>query len=359
MLIIITIIALGLVIFIHELGHLWAAKACGIGVHEFSIGMGPKVLGKRINGTDYNLRLLPFGGFVKLAGLDEDKEAPPIADHLNYRKKPLYKRFIVIVAGSVMNIILGYFLFTGVSFGMGIPEPTGIIEHVVNNTPAAQVGLKEGDEIIKVDAKPLAKENLVKVIQRTKGKEMNLTIKRDNKIFDVKITPEKKSEKKWILGLMLKINHQKIPLLEACVQGGVQTLDQIKMMLVSVKLLVTGQVSVSQMTGPVGIVQFASSQLDSGFFRFLNVMALITLSLGIMNLLPFPVLDGGHLMFLLLEGLRGKPLSERVELWIANIGAGLLITLMAFIILNDVIKWKERGELFKRFQSSIIKEKGK
>jgi regulator of sigma E protease len=351
----ITIIALGIVIFAHELGHMLVAKKAGVGVLEFSVGMGPKIYGKKVGETLYCLRAFPFGGFVKLAGLDDDDDgAEPIPAELDFYEKSIISRTAIIVAGCVTNIILGFLIYILIFLLSGNPIISNIVEQVMPETPAYKVGLLAGDKILAIDGHKVinAEIDITKRIRQSANKTLVIEYERAAQTFSVNITPEQaKNAKHVMIGVLLKqagVNRN--PIL-AVKNGAKETVNSIKMVFTSLSMLFTGKVSLKHMAGPIGIVQIAAFSLKKGLAGFLNIMALISVSLGVINLFPFPVLDGGHILFLALEAIRKKRLGKKTETIITNMGAAVLISLMLIIIVNDVVFWKERLLFLKSLKS--------
>jgi regulator of sigma E protease len=338
--ILITIFALGVVIFIHELGHLLVAKLSGVGVYEFSIGMGPKIFSIKSKETNYSLRFLPFGGFVKLYGMD-DEESQEIDPQKDFHKKPLLKRLATIAAGSVMNILLGLGLFILLAMAIGVFEPSNVIEKVLPGTPAAKVGLLPGDAIFLADYPQTT--NIIPIINQSEGKTLKLKVLRDNNEFALNVIPETNDKSNQaMIGIQLKVNNKKLSFLGSIKYGFKSTLFQVKQTLITLGMLVRGKLSLKNMAGPIGIVQVASNLFYQGFVSFINIFAIISVSLGVINLFPFPVLDGGYLVLLLVEAIRGKRLSEKIETIINNTGMAVLVSLMIIIVTNDILHWKQR-----------------
>jgi len=342
---IVTILALSIVIFIHELGHLLAAKWAKIGVYEFAIGMGPKIVGKKWGETEYTLRLFPIGGFVKLAGMDEAPENSPFRpDQDLYAKRP-FPRFVTISAGSVFNIILGFVIFVVVYTGFGVHLPSTIVDSVVDNTPAAHSGLKAGDQILTLNGIPMSDNGsrFIETLQTVPPGQVNVGIRRDNQDITISVTPVK-ANNRWVIGIMFKQSESPTHFgpLTAIKWGLKTTLSSVEMVFYSLKMMVTGAVKPKEMAGVVGIVQMAAYGYDQGLDSFLKFIAMISISLGVFNLFPLPALDGGHLAFLGIEFVRGKPLNRKWETIITNTGFALLMALMVFILLNDVIHWTDR-----------------
>ena len=349
----ITIVALSIVIFLHELGHMLSAKKFGISVYEFSIGMGPKIVSKLFGGTLYALRLLPFGGFVKVAGLNDEDDAPA-PDAVSFYTRPLWQRCVVIAAGSIMNLISGFLIFLFIFLVWGTRSLTPVIDSVVANSPAAQAGLQSGDKALKLNNLEIkdVMNDLIKPISLHRGQEsMDLLIEREGQEKHLTVIPRYDEKKKIsMIGMILKSQRQHETLISAPGLALNATWIYTKMVFTSLKMLFTGAASLKDLSGPVGIVQFASFELQKGLDSFFHVIAMISISLGIINLMPIPVLDGGHLLFLFIEGIRGKAMGKKVETIISNVCAALLIALMVFVVVNDVFHWKSREKLLHTLQ---------
>jgi regulator of sigma E protease len=345
--ILITLLGLGVVIFVHELGHLWAAKRAGIGVIEFSIGMGPKVYSRPFNGTLYAIRAFPLGGFVKLAGMDPEDSENNIPVSAHFQSRPMSGRMLTIVAGSLMNLSFGFLLFVCLfSFsGKAIVSPT--IEGVLPNSPAATVGLQAGDILQQLNGQNIqdVSKDFIQKLQQIDG-DIHIQVIRDDASFDVTLSPSRVDGRAQI-GVRFAIAEERQPVgfREALDMGAKTTWGHVTMVFKTLGMLFSGKVSVKDMAGPVGIIQFATAGLSHGFSQFIGIVAMISISLGIFNLFPFPVLDGGHLVLLMIEAVRGKPLSETTTNRIQQFGTVVLIALMILILFNDISQWQARWQL--------------
>jgi len=341
----ITIFALGLVIFLHELGHMLMAKRAGIGVYEFSVGMGPKIYAKQYGETLYSLRLLPLGGFVKLAGLDDDKENPAPPDK-SFNEKSVGARFLTIAAGSVMNIILGFVIFVLMFSIIGVPKVNNVISEVLPNSPAQAQQLQPGDTIVSINGLSIddPQKDIIGQIHQSADKKITITYRRNDVTNQISIIPKpyEKNPKVGLIGILLDSTTQRYNPITSIGLGMKETYTRVKLVFLSLSMLVNGQAGLKDMAGPIGIIQLASFQLSRSFLNFLDMMALISISLGVINLFPFPVLDGGHLLLLLIESIRRKRISQKWETAVNNIGAAVLISLMVIIIINDIINWESR-----------------
>ncbi len=350
---IITLLALNVVIFLHELGHMLAARRAGIGVYEFSVGMGPKILSKRFRHTLYAIRLFPLGGFVKLAGLDEEEDGKVRQKSEKtwpgFHEKSLWQKFLTLVAGSGMNILTGFILFAVIFAVFGAMELTPVIQTVLPNTPAAQARLQGGDRIMAVNGVKIndPMPDIIEKIHASKGNPLTLQIQTlQNEVREVKVTPiPHDGQPVHVIGIQLTPQTVRYSIPKAIEKGVQVTAVNVKMVFLNLKMLITGKASLKEMAGPVGIVQFASYKLNQGVMPFLALIGMISITLGVINLLPFPVLDGGHILLLFIEGIRGKRLNQTWETRINQAGMAVLIFLMVLVLWNDVINWSARKQL--------------
>ncbi|OFO60135.1 RIP metalloprotease RseP [Peptoniphilus sp. HMSC075B08] len=324
-----------LVVMLHEFGHFSIAKLSGIKVNEFSIGMGPKIYQKQRGETFYSLRALPVGGYVAMEGEEENSHDPRAFNNVS-----IVKRMAVVLAGAFMNFVLAFIAFTLIFSiaGYGSNE----IEKVISNSPADKAGIQSGDLIIKIN------ENKVKdiydinsIISKYQKEEMDFQINREGNILNVKIKPEYSVENQmYLIGIISKLDHS---ILKSISLGANRTLEMSKLILKSIKMMFSGSFKMEYLSGPVGVVQLIGSESSKGFLNFLQILGLISVNLGVFNLLPIPALDGGKFLFLLIEALRGKPIDEKIEQGLSLIGISLLFSLMIYVtIFNDI------GRLFNK-----------
>lgn len=325
-----------LVVMLHEFGHFSIAKLSGIKVNEFSIGMGPKIYQKQKGETFYSLRALPVGGYVAMEGEEENSHDPRAFNNVS-----IVKRMAVVLAGAFMNFVLAFIAFTLIFsiVGYGSNE----IEKVISNSPADKAGIQSGDLIIKIN------ENKVKdiydinsIISKNQKEEMDFQINREGNILNLKIKPEYSVENQmYLIGITSKLDHS---ILKSISLGANRTLEMSKLILKSIKMMFSGSFKMEYLSGPVGVVQLIGSESSKGFLNFLQILGLISVNLGVFNLLPIPALDGGKFLFLLIEALRGKPIDEKIEQGLSLIGISLLFSLMIYVtIFNDI------GRLFNKW----------
>ncbi|MDS1029085.1 RIP metalloprotease RseP [Bacillota bacterium LX-D] len=331
--ILITILILGILIIAHELGHFMTAKAVGIKVHEFSIGLGPKIFGFQKGETLYSLRLLPLGGFNRMAGMESGDED----DVKGFNTKTVGQRSLVIASGSLMNFLLAIFLFIIVFMGIGIPSEQNVVARIVNGSPADQVGIQAGDKIIAINnQKTETWSELTEIIRSNPQKELKFTILRDNKTIHLSIVPKLDAQNQvGIVGIERIWEKQNV--FNSIYLGIKQTITISVLMITSLFQMITGQIP-ADVAGPVGMVQIIDQAVQFGMAFILNLAAILSLNLGIINLFPIPALDGSRLIFLGIEKLRGRPIQPEKENFVHMIGFFLLIALMIIITYNDVLK---------------------
>ena len=339
-----TIFVLGLLVWIHELGHFIFAKLVGIRVERFSLGFPPRLFGKKIGDTDYCISAIPFGGYVKMSGMiDESMDKDSIkGEPWEFMSKPLWARFLVIIAGPTFNILLALVIFTAGVYVSGVSEPVGpVVGTVIENTPAQQIGLQKGDVIKKVDGVDIESwGDLVRIIHHSAGRELEIQWERNGEIMTAVVTPQyDKIQDMGLIGIAPESRLRKPGLFEATALGVSWGWHLTKLLGRSFALMIKGEISFKKsVAGPVGIMYMAGESAKAGFGGLLAFAALLSLNLGLLNLLPIPVLDGGHLVFLAVEGVMRRPLSVRLKLIIQQVGMALLLALMIFVIFNDVTK---------------------
>ena len=325
-----------LVVMLHEFGHFTVAKLSGIKVNEFSIGMGPKLFQKQKGETSYSLRALPIGGYVAMEGEEESSHDPR-----SFNNAPILKRMAVVLAGAFMNFILAFLAFTVIFsiVGYGSNE----IDMVIKDSPAEIAGLRAGDKIIEIDkikTKDIYEIN--SLISDKKDEEINLKINRNGENLDINLNPRYSEENNmYLIGITSKLKHSFFKSIEL---GAKRTDEMSLMILKSLKMIFDGSFKMEYLSGPVGVVQMIGSESSKGFLNFLQILALISVNLGVFNLLPIPALDGGKFLFLLIEALRGKPINEKFEQGLSLIGISILFSLMIYVtIFNDI------GRLFSKW----------
>lgn len=321
----------GLLIAGHELGHFSAAKASGVKVLEYSIGMGPKLFGFKSNETEYTLRIFPIGGFCKMLGEDGNSEDPKA-----FCNQSPWRRLIIIVAGAFMNFLIAIVLLSIVTFNIGITKP--VIAKLDTNYPAVNAGLKVNDKILYVnDVKIKSFDDFRSFVSQNKDKEFNVTVERDGKNVTVSLKPlYDKSLNEYRIGIEAKV--EKGNFIESIGSGFKDTFSILKQMIAFLGSLFKGKVSTNDLGGPVAIIKFSGEAAKLGILSLLSFTAYISINLGIINLLPFPALDGGWVIILLYEAISGRKVDEN-KIGIVNlVGFSILIVFAIFITFKDIMR---------------------
>ncbi|MEN6413152.1 MAG: RIP metalloprotease RseP [Veillonellales bacterium] len=334
-----TIFVFGILIFFHELGHFMTAKLVGMRVDEFAIGFGPKLLSRQYGETLYSLRIIPLGGFNKIAGMDPDEEQ----DERSFFAKSVLSRMIVIVAGSAMNFILPVILFFLVFVSAGIDTPSNqpIVGSIMPDKPAAQAGMLPGDQVLTINNVPVEEwKDFVTAIQSNAGNNLAIRFQRDGSAYDVTLVPEYDQKlNRGIIGIMPIINNYQPGVLESVGLALKQTYMVANSMVVGIAQMITGKIA-AEVAGPIGVAQMAGEVAQLGVIPLLQFTAFLSINLGLINLLPVPVLDGGHVVALTIEGIRGKPMNKSSMQIIQMIGFALLMLLMVVATFSDVARLK-------------------
>jgi len=351
------IVMLGILIFVHELGHFIFAKIMGVGVLKFSLGFGPKIVGRKIGETEYMVSAVPLGGYVKMIGEEIGDEISEQDKDRAFQVQPIWKRALIVFAGPFFNVLLAYLVYTSVlaaQVPINIPNVSSfmpVVGQVVEGTPAADAGISPGDRIVKIGNVSIDTWfNLVDEFRKNPGKELSVTIKRDGEIIEKTITPKsvevEEDGKKVTIGQIgiLKAKGELFDSIEsqsfgeAVYKGGVATYKMAFFIYDSIGLIFSGQVSLKNVGGPVTIVKESGKAAALGILPYFLFMALFSVNLGILNLLPIPVLDGGHLLLFALEGIKGGPLNEKAVNVVNRIGLAFLLALMVLAFYNDIVR---------------------
>ena len=342
------IVLLGVIIFVHELGHFLFAKLLKVKVLKFSLGFGPKIIGKKYGDTEYLISSIPLGGYVKMVGETSETELTEEEKPFAFNLQPVWKRFVIIFCGPLFNILFAALIFF-FSFLHGLPILVPEIGDVMANTPAQKAGLLKGDRIVGIQGSPIQQwDAMTDLIHKNPGKPLNLEIARGDRTFQVTVTPERRKLKNifgedkevGLIGIRPSGNTviKQETVSEAFRDGISRTYEISELTLVSIVKLIQRAIPMDTMGGPVLIVQMAGEQASRGMLNFFIFMAIININLGIINLFPIPILDGGHLLFLGIEAIRRKPLSEQFIAVSQKIGLVLILTLMAFVLYFDFMR---------------------
>lgn len=338
------IVVFGFLVLIHEWGHFITAKMTGMRVDEFAIGFGPRIFKYKKGETIYSLRCIPLGGFNDIAGMtkesDEDSEYGPAGERAYYRR-PVRHRMLVIIAGSMMNLLTPILLFWGllVFNGMYTPSPEPVIGQVVADMPAAKAGIVSGDRILTIDGKNIEEWGQIGAALTENPEAVHdITYLHDGVEKETTIQAEVNSEGRRIIGIFSSMEVYYPGVLEAIPLAIERNIYIIKMMLESLAGMITGSVPGGDISGPVGVLQMTGKAAEQGVVSLVSFAAMLSLNLGIINLLPIPILDGGHFLALCIEGLRGKPLSPRIMHGAQYVGLAILVSIMIYATINDITR---------------------
>lgn len=343
------LVVLGVLVFVHEFGHYIVARMCGVQVQTFSLGFGPRLLSKKVGPTEYCLSVIPLGGYVRLLGDDPKEEVSPEEQGRSFLAQSVKKKIAIVVAGPLFNLLLALFIFVGV-FMAGVPILTSDVGEVQAESAAAQGGMMSGDRVVSIEGKPISQwEEIRETLQKSGGKELRFVVERDGKQVDLKITPTMKETKDvlgdthplWLIGILPKGSHiiKHYDPLTAAYMGARRTWDMIALNVVGIFRLIQGRIPSDSIGGPILIAQMAGQQANEGVMNVVLFIAILSINLGIINLFPIPILDGGHLVFFIIEGILGRPLSLKKREIAQQVGLFIIISLMVFAFYNDIMRF--------------------
>jgi regulator of sigma E protease len=342
------IIVLGVLIFFHELGHFLVARFFGVGVEKFSLGFGPRILGKTVGMTDYRLSLIPLGGYVKMVGEEPDSEIEPYLIPKSFTHKSVYKRFLIVAAGPLFNLLLAVVIFFLVFQTSGTYVMRALVGEVESSSPASRAGMQKDDLIIAINGLEVHSwEEMAEQIYQSEGHPLAFLVERDGQRRTLEVQPELKKTQnlfgedieRYIIGIRSAgdVIPQELSFAESVGMSITRTWEITKLTVMSVVKLIQGKLPASTLGGPIRIAQMAGAQAQEGIVNLLIFTAVISINLGILNFLPIPVLDGGHLLFFTIEMISRRPVSVKVREIAQQFGIFLLILLMIFVLYNDFI----------------------
>lgn len=341
------IVVLGVLIFFHEFGHFLVARLFGVGVEKFSLGFGPRLIGKKVGITDYRISAIPLGGYVKMVGEEPDAEIAPEDIPISFTHKHVAKRMLIVAAGPVFNILLAVIIFFGIFFTSGTFVLKPSVGSVKQGSPAFAAGLEKGDLITVINESAINSwDEMAEIINASKGEKIKLAVRRGESTQNFSLAPEQVTTKnifgedvqRYIIGITAsgETYSKELNLFQAFSESMIQTYRVTELMVVIIAKLITGDISTDTLGGPIMIAQMAGDSAKAGFGSLISFIALISVNLAIINLLPIPVLDGGHLLFFSIEAVKGRPVSIKVREIAQQIGLFLLILLMILVFYNDI-----------------------
>lgn len=345
------VLVLGGLIFIHELGHFLAFRSLGVGIVTFSIGMGPKIWGIKKGKTMYQIAAFPFGGYVASVGeYSKDVEEIGFTQEEAVNNRPAWQRMYFAFAGPFFNLVTAWAIYTLLSMTSGVNILLPQVGALLPDSPAFSAGLQEKDLITAIDGKAVSSWNEVpEIVNNSNGKAMTFSIERDNSLLNVTIEPKRmprtnifgEEEIAWLIGIqpLGTVRNEELGFSASLKQGITQSWDMIVLTMTGLKKMITGSVSADSVGGPLLIGEMIAKQAENGLVSLLLLTALISVNLGLLNLLPIPVLDGGLIFFCLIETLIRRPVPEKLQERLMQLGAILLIGLMIFATFNDIMRW--------------------
>jgi regulator of sigma E protease len=340
-----TIFVLGVLVFFHELGHFLVAKKVGIRVEKFSLGFPPSILSKKWGETIYAIGLIPLGGYVKMAGEQPGEESNGAP--WEFMSKSVWKRSMVIAAGPIMNFILAIVVLTGLYIFRGKEVEAVYIGQVTPGSPAEMAGLKNGDMIVSVDGVEVKNFfEMSDIVSKKIEKPITFNWKRGGELLSATITTMKEkavtSKGDTIdvgkIGVGSHAVFEKLNIFAASAAGARQAVTYVGMVFDFVRGLITRTVAPSEIGGPIIIGRLAGATARAGFDILLEFLALLSVNLAVLNILPIPLFDGGHLVFLLIEKLKGSPLSLKTRMVVQQVGMAFLLILIIFVTFNDITR---------------------
>lgn len=327
------ILVFGIIVLIHEGGHFITAKLTGMKVEEFAVGFGPKLWSCRRGETEYSLRLFPLGGFNKIMGMAPGESTDPRA----FTERPVWARLIVICAGSFMNILSAFIIFTGLFLAIGVQSfpNTPVVGTVLPDSPAAASGVRPGDRVVRVDDVSIEQwTDLADAFAPRANRVVSLTLEREGEPRTVSIIPEANREGRAVVGITPAMDSQPVGLGEALALGADRCLFVLNTVIVGLGAIVTGQST--DVSGPIGVARMAGTVAEVGLVQFLLFIAILSLNLGLLNLFPIPLLDGGLLFLTLGEALFRRKLPDRALYYIQAVGITILVGMFLFATFNDL-----------------------
>ena len=345
------LVGLGVLIVFHEFGHFLLAKLSGVGVLTFSVGFGPKLWVKKKGETEYALSAFPLGGYVKMVGEDPEEEVQQSDIERSFAHKGLLTRIAIVAAGPGFNLLLAIILLMVVFLFYGVPVLSTQVGGVEPGSPAARAGIRKGDVIVSLNDQAVREwDELSRGIKESQGKPLSVRIRRDSEDVTVTVEPAKKEGRnifgetrdEWVIGIGSQVSIEKGNPGLAIVRAFQQTYDYSKLTLLALYKMIKGDVSPRNLGGPILIAQMAGQQAQEGLGSFLAFIAVLSINLGVLNLLPIPVLDGGHLLFFLVESVIGRPVAIKHREMAQQVGIFLLMLLMIYAFYNDIARFFEK-----------------
>ena len=343
------ILVIGFLIFFHELGHFLIARFFGVTVEKFSIGFGPKIISKKYGETEYVISAIPLGGFVKMFGENPTKQINEDKQKFSFSHKPLFQKFSIVAAGPIFNLLLGLIIIFTLFITIGTHSLKPEVGEVKKNSPAYKAGILKNDIIDSVDNIKIKNwQEISAIINKPNRDKIKLSLIRNNKYIALEMMPQKIESKnifgekidRFIIGITASgaTFKNKLGIIDSFSESVKYTYKMTKLTFLSIIKMFQGKLDVKNVGGPIMIAKMAGDKAREGITDLLFFIAILSINLGVLNLLPIPVLDGGHLILFTIEGILRKPLNIKVQGIINQIGMFFLITFMIYVIYNDILK---------------------
>jgi regulator of sigma E protease len=345
------VILLGVLIFVHELGHFLLAKILRVKVLKFSLGFPPAMISRQWGETEYILSWIPLGGYVKLLGEDPDsqEEIPPEELPRAFTNRPISHRLAIVAAGPAFNYLSAVLLICA-GYLAGWPVLASELGKVYEGTPAMEAGLKAGDDVVAINGQPVSRwDDMRAIIEKHAGQQLTITVERDGKKLDLKVTPTLSGDKDMFgqpagrIGVSPAKKFIKLSLMGSLYEGLRFSAFLTELVVKTLVKLVTGEMSAKALGGPITIFQASGESLKAGAFSFLFLMSYISINLAIINLLPIPILDGGHLMFFVIEGIIRRPVTGKIREVATQVGVLFLVFIFVLVFYNDISRLLTKG----------------
>jgi len=343
------IVVLGVLVAVHEFGHYIVARMCGVQVETFSLGFGPKIASKKVGPTEYCLSIIPLGGYVRMLGDDPNEEIPEEERARSFLSQPVRKKIAIVIAGPAFNLLMAFVIFWGV-FMVGLPVLSPVVGEIQEDSAAKKAGLQPSDRVLAIEGQAITEwEEIRATLQEKGGSMLNFTVERAGDQIDLNITPTKKEstnifgdpETLWLIGILPEGEQftRRYNPVKAFYLGAQRTAEMTVLNVVGIVKMIQGKISSDNIGGPILIAQIAGQQASQGLLNIVLFIAVLSINLGIINLFPIPILDGGHLVFFMIEGIIGRPLSIKKREIAQQVGLFLILSLMVFAFYNDIMRF--------------------
>jgi regulator of sigma E protease len=340
---------LGFLIFVHESGHFILAKIVGVGVKKFSLGFGPRIVSKKVGMTEYMISWIPLGGYVKMVGEEPDAELDASLIPLSYSHKGVGKRSLIILAGPLFNVLLAVVIFFSLFQLSGLPIMEPEVGELKEGMPAQASGMRPGDRVVSIDGEPIHQwGDMAELITESGGRPLRFEILRNDRTILMEITPRllpsrniwHEEVETYAIGItasgassILRLN-----IIQSATESLTHTWQIAELTAIAIWKIITGSISPKALGGPILIAQLTGEQAKAGLVSLMFFVAVLSVNLGVINLLPIPILDGGHLLFCFIEGVTRRPVNLRVREVAQQVGFFVLVLLMLFVFYNDIAR---------------------